>query len=188
MDDQLKELGEIARFGAEAVGKHFNKPDDDWLMTVFLADEEGRTTVAGVDPNFFASETAKNILGFNALPKLVADTNAVLVALLTSTWSVRMEDEEKYAEYLKWREQNPDASLGEYPGHYESLQLFLTDGEETEYWSAEIIRSEDRPPLLSEWENQEVDGASGRMFGPLVAALKEGKGIIDSGEEDACVS
>lgn len=164
--DLYENVGMIA---ARMPGELFTKPDDDWTPAAFLQDDDGNVSGPIGLAEFMESQHSKDMLAETALPLVIRMFAARSIVMVLSIWSARIPKEEA-TEYLAGAYVAPS----ERPDREEKLMLIELKAEGvTRHSFAPIIRHEDAPPTLGEWEEIEgVDRFAGRFVDPLVAALK----------------
>jgi hypothetical protein len=165
MEDVLKELREAVFGGVKSVQDQFTSPEDDWLPFLFLVNKEEELKVIGIDPECLED---KELLTQKVIPGLIKEHKAIAVGILVSGWMFKMNKEEG-EEYLKDDNAIPISKM---PTKTETLmcQLFSEDKEES--WNATIIRTENKLPELTKWENLDAT-AQGRFVDPIREALGE---------------
>jgi hypothetical protein len=159
----------VAVTAAAMPANAFTKPDDDWVPIAFLEGPEGQATFPLAD--FMENDRAKDLLTEYILPQAITKFRAHTVVIVLSAWQGRTLEPG-----TDWQDR-PRPS--EDPERKEILMLieYTRDGIQRNT-VAEIIRYEDSPPTLGEWESWGDDttlGSDGRFVGPIVAAMKRVK-------------
>lgn len=152
------------------IGEKFDEPDDDW-MPVLIAGEI-------VVPLNFTDETAKDLMAELVMPIAIRESKAKEYAFVSSTWvstitppeEMRDKSTEEQMRYIG--EHYPPPSMSDQRKESVVVSFGSCDGT-NEMWMAEIKRSEDKPPELSEWEYHGSNDYEGRFVEPLMKAIKE---------------
>jgi hypothetical protein len=144
----------------------FTEPDDDWTPVAFLETKAGLTTVP-LAP-YMGSPREKDILADLLLPTLIRDSQATRVVMILSVWvgTAASQEEMDSPDWLPPSQQ---------PDRTEKVLLieYTRDGVGRQS-SARIIRHDDSPPTLGEWEEPMGQlRMEGRFVGPIVNALKQ---------------
>lgn len=189
-DDAFEMFRDHARSYVEWQFGEFDEMNDDLHATAMVEtpDRMGLIPVG----HLFGSEDAKEMVA-ELLPQIVAEMGALRYAFVSSTWQIASStngatDDEfgtSYEEFVRWREENPDLSLGAHPEAYEAIVCISGD------WTgavvmeeAKISRHDDAPPTLSPWEtraafkwspredcDKQPAYARGRFIDPVMAEL-----------------
>jgi hypothetical protein len=168
--ETIKELTQIMREGAEAVQKHFDSPDDDWVPMITLVPQEGQNVMLALDGDWFANEEAKDRLVKKIMLPAVNGVGAKMVATLFSAWSLVLPE---------------DVDLDNLPVPSESDErievviMTVMDSFTVECLYALVERSEDSPPTLGEWKSFEQNTFTGRFVGDIQEALRDSSGQTD---------
>ncbi len=154
-----REFVDFAKDSVWNIATTFEKPDDDWEPVALLEDENGQTIIAALMMDKADYPAAVSIMA--------KQTKATKVALVTSAWGL-MFDSKEAAE--AWND-DPDALMpSQHPDGFEQVVISVYDAERVEAWSAKILRDDEQPPTLAEWEwGSEPDG---RMVGPIREAMR----------------
>lgn len=166
---ELDLFDQVAITAASLPKAVFTKPDDDWVPIAFLEGPEGQATFPIAD--FMDNDRSKDLLAEFILPQAISKFRAHTVVMVLSAWQGR-----NIPKGVDWQDR-PRPS--EDPERKEILILveYKREGV-TRHTVADIIRHEDSPPTLGEWDNWGDDaklGADGRFVGPIVAAMKRVK-------------
>jgi hypothetical protein len=160
-------LGHV-KDNVQEIGAGFTEPNDDWDPVALFIDREEALTVAALDYSFFSSERAKDMLAEEVLPTLVRETKAQYVAFVIGAWQVLVRGPGPLPKLLP----------SEHPDRVEIIGVTLVSARQAAMASAEVIRREDGPPLLSDWTTVQVEGPTdpraglaGRFVDPLRRAL-----------------
>jgi hypothetical protein len=154
----------------------FTKPDDDWAPMMFLQGTHDGHPVSPIVPlhTFMHNDTQKDFLAEIVLPAVIKEFKADIVILLFSVWMAK--EPEGAAGYMV-HGQGEFIQPSARPDRIEAITLAeYTSAGVTRYASAQIIRHEDKPPTLDEWETHAIDSGAnytGRFVEPIVAAMKE---------------
>ena len=139
----LAALRKRAQAAVARVGEGFTEPDDDWAPVLFAQDGKGELTVVGFP---------------------VLDDRDATVAILRTT--LHKVGAVRYALVLSsWAATSDYVPPSENPERREVLTLLLSDPETDDFYLAPILRREDAPPRLGEWERLSV--YEGRFAGLL---------------------
>lgn len=162
---------EEARGFVNFVAGNWDSPDDDVNPVVFLGykDDEGKDamTVGILDPTFFQH---KNMLGEVILPTMVREVNASQFAFISSTWMLKAEDADD-AERIQEALEEYD-SLEHHPDRMEAVIIMSCDREISRMDYAEIIRTENNPPMLGPWDRMDKGEVGGRMIDTVREAMR----------------
>jgi hypothetical protein len=148
-------------------GKTFQKPDEDWIPVAFLMTPKGMVVVALMD--LFRDNAAKDQIA-PALTSLFREQKPSMAAMVTSAWMRRLD----HADPLLDLHMQMSSAFGirDHPERTEVLMVEVADAAgKDEIWSAGIVRSEDKPPVLAEWQ-QWPGEATGRVAGVLQRAFE----------------
>lgn len=159
----------------EGLGKDFSEPDDDWVPVGFGLSADGTSTMVGIDPQFFSSDHSKDLL-VEKLRALIIAEQILVFAMVVSTWQSRyhIETDERRPPAGWHPEVSPDVMPRDDPNRREAVVVAITDADGTTVSSAEIIRFEDAPPALKDWEQFDTEGAgsTGRFVEPFRDAIQ----------------
>jgi hypothetical protein len=166
----IEGLTEIMREGAEAVQKHFDSPDDDWVPMMTLVPQEGKNVMLALDGDWFASEEAKDRLVEKIMIPAVNGVGAKMVATLFSAWSLILP-EDVDLENLPVPSESDDRQ--------EVVIMTVMDSFKVKCLYALVERTEDAPPILGEWKSFEQNSFAGRFVGDIQEALRDSSGQTD---------
>jgi hypothetical protein len=173
---KLEEFSEIVREQPGAMASMlFKEPDDDWEPAAFLLRADDSLMVIGIDPHYLRNHLTKDLLFEERLPEVIRKERAQHLAVLTSAWTVKMDDPdltpEKAQEIIAWCGEH---GVGNHPLATEALMMNIHSVEGHEFWTADILRHDDAPPTLGQWEAS-PDGAThtGRAIDAIEEAMKE---------------
>lgn len=153
---------------AEEIGGFFTSPDDDWTPCLWLFGHK-KVHVCDIRLMFQNKETKEQIP--EAIKNMVRQFKAISGALLISQWYVSLD--RASPGFQAAASMIDSLGVRTRPDRKEQLMVELCDGKTTEIWTAEIIRSTDKPPTLKEWKEFKTDlPASGRLANILTRALK----------------
>jgi hypothetical protein len=149
---------------AERMAKDtFTEPDDDWTPIVFLEDATGTWAMMPIE-EFMQNDRTKDMLVELIIPETIKRFEAKVVVMILSVWH------SKIPKGVDWQDR-PMPS--EDPNRSEALVLTEYTAEGVKRYSmAEIIRHEDSPPTLGEWENTDATDYEGRFVQPIVKAMQ----------------
>lgn len=151
----IEGLVEHVRKTSREICEEFTEPDDDWVPVIF--------TISGDQFSLIhfdiADERTKSKLFGHVIPLAVkkALSPVDVVAFVVSAWT--LEDE---AELKALREQGGE--IKDHPNRTEALMLYAMDrAGEAQMWTAKILRDDEHPPGLGEWELSDVTLVMGRV-------------------------
>ena len=166
MAETLGLFDSVAVTARSMTTEHFTDPDDDWEPILFV---EGKTGT-GMTPlgQFMRNDGSKDMLAEVVIPAVVEQFQATTVVMVLSTWtaSVASKEELEPIRYVP-PSQRPDR-------REQLLIIEYTREGVTRQAFAEIIRHENSPPTLGDWDEQIMDKAvlEGRFVEPIVKAMK----------------
>lgn len=119
-------------------------PQDDWQPVMFMQDDEGEITQYPMPWGLLdGSDSGLEMLS-GLLTMVVTMERPERFAILTNGWRVPGMSE---AEKMEW----PN-DLAKHPRAEERLWLRVADPNGDEHWTTRILRHEQTPPSLGEWE------------------------------------
>jgi hypothetical protein len=157
------ETREFVDFVCTTIGgmkDRFEDPDDDWVPTLFVVYEQGDTSIS----SFYVPPwpLARELLFTVVLPQMVrAEGEVARVAFTHSGWTLDPEDVQEFME------DDSMSRIADHPNHREILSVHYGDRNGLRGIShAYILRDNEQPPGLSEWETFETPEttAEGRLF------------------------
>jgi hypothetical protein len=160
--DLYEHVATIARSLPEV---QFTKPDDDWLPVAFSDNGTGEQAIFPMHEHM-GDENEKNLLANVILPAFIKGTRARTLVVVLSVWSAEVASPEEL-EPIRY----VPASQRENREERLLIMEYTAEGIQRQAW-ARIIRHEDRPPELDEWEEMEAKSYGGRFVDPVVDALK----------------
>lgn len=163
MSETLGLFDDVAKTAAGMSEAIFTEPDDDWTPVVFMENAEGTRATMPIE-QFMENDQMKDMLTELIIPQTIQKFGATRVVMVLSVWS------SKLPKGVDWRDRpRPSEALD----RTEALIVseYTTEGI-TRWSSAEIIRHEDSPPTLGEWDESPIDGFEGRFVNPIVDALR----------------
>jgi len=97
--------------------------------------------------------------------QICAHYDALGYLMIVEAWTVMAEDDVQWAEFIAWRERNPDGDLEDAPYAKETVAAFFEHGAVgTQIWQAEIVRA-GGGVTLAEFTRVDVDaGIPGGRF------------------------
>ena len=125
---------------------HFGSPDDDWQPTVFAVDDKGDVSITAFQVP--SHPTARDVLFTLVLPRAIKQTGSITMAVLVNSgWTLDPEDMKEYMA------DDSMTNMSDHPNHREILTVMYGDktgrrGMRRAY----ILRDDEQPPGLSEWE------------------------------------
>lgn len=158
----LEVFGQHMRNQIERVGQSFTQPDDDWISILHIETGDRDHMIVGIDGEAFANDFTKDQLAY-FLQETITETQAIHYGLLINTWTVVTDDLESGLAYRP----------SEHPERFETLVVMLADRHHDEMWTAKIIRHENAPPTLTEWEMFPTSGAYFGRFANLRECLRD---------------
>ena len=165
---ELNLFQHVAMIASTEMPGFFTEPEDDWEPIAFLELEEGNAIPALPMGMYMQSVQGKELLARMILPMAIDHFGAKRIVLLLSVWMAQgySKEEIESGEYM---------APSKHPERTEHIQLLeLTADGVQRHSMAQIIRHEDSPPTLGEWDDlEELENFEGRFIDPLVAALKE---------------
>lgn len=166
---ELDLFDQVAYTAAAMPEKLFTKPDDDWVPIAFMEGPEGQATFPIAD--FMDNDHSKDLLTEFILPQVIKEFRAHTLVMIISAWQGR--NLEPGTDPMDRPRPSED------PERKEILMLIEYTREGVQrHTVADIIRHEDSPPTLGEWDDWGDDahlGSEGRFVGPIVAAMKRVK-------------
>lgn len=141
--------------GVERVGSFFEDSDDDWKPTLLLHTPKG-LVVGSID---LSPEMKDNLV--SSLTPLFQEHQPIYAGLVLSCWIRMIQADAPGAEFslAMMRE----LGVSQDPKRQEMVRVEFCDGENTEYWRADINRFPDKPPTLGEWEEEKYEESTGRL-------------------------
>ena len=158
----------VAMTAAQMPTEVFTKPDDDWVPIAFLMGPDGQATFPIAE--FMDNDRTKDLLAEFILPQVIKKFRAHTLVMVMSAWQGRT-----IPKGVDWQDR-PRPS--EDPERTEILMLIEYKAEGvTRQTVANIIRHEDSPPTLGEWDDWggATLGSDGRFIGPIVNAMQDVK-------------
>jgi hypothetical protein len=140
--------------GARQVQLGFDNPEDDWLPVMAVQSPAGVGLIM-VHISDDKDATAER------LTRMLRSQGVTEAVLLASSWTVERDQPAL------------DGPVSEQPDRKEVLVLTQVTTDSADMFMAEIIRHEDSPPTLGEWENRA--GGIG-ITGIFADALRKGIG------------
>ena len=140
----------------QEVGRHFTKPDDDWIPLLIAASGKKVTIVNLVD--LFRDKGSK-AMGGEALALVFLKLRPHLAALINSAWSVRIAKDDPMAETTM--EMCKTFGASSHPNRKEIVMALIADSVRHEGWEASIERLPDKPPVLGAFDK--ANAIDGRM-------------------------
>lgn len=141
----------------------FTSPDDDWSAVMILnVEHQDKPIVVEFDSAYMQNEVTLDELA-ERMRNMILMTQAVSVAIVLSAWMVSLTDED-----LQGDEEIPPPS--EHENRVEKLIVQVMDASHYEAYSAPILRDDEQPPGLGEWERLD-DGNPMHMAGRFVEEL-----------------
>lgn len=154
---------------AREIGEDFTDPDDDWMPTLLLSNDE-QIKIVGLP---FADEIEKKIMFELLVPQMISKFKINGFGFISSTWVSKYPKEEMSAEDQALMSEGKRPSGMPEPRHDpnrgEALMVCLVTKEQQESWSAEITRDGVNPPELGEWVISEQ--SSMFLLEPAIKAL-----------------
>lgn len=142
----------------------FTQPDDDWTPIAFLQGKDEQVTFPLGE--FMEDDRSKDILAHLILPGAIKHLKATSMVTVMSIWQSKTSAESLATEYIppsQCEDRTEHVMITEYTAEGVQRQAF-----------AQILRHEDKPPTLDEWQQMDdAIGFSGRFVEPIVKALKE---------------
>jgi hypothetical protein len=153
MLDSIDDVGAFLRARAETIGEQFKDPDDDWSPLMFVISDEMSALVGVEIPE---EPQVKRILFRDAIPRIVKKQlrgKVKVAAFVSSSWKLEGDT----PEHKEWLEDEERGPIKDHPDRKEALTIYLMDEKgETQMWVAPILRDEEQPPVLDEWEKSEA--------------------------------
>lgn len=156
----------VAVLAAKMPEEIFTKPDDDWTPVAFLETPDGQVTMP-LAP-YMGSPQEKDVLSGMLLPAAITEMKASRLVMVLSVWVGKAKSKEEF-------ESEDFVPPSQQPERVEKVMIMEYTREGiTRSTSALIIRHENAPPTLGEWEDdfENVDRTEGRFVGTIVKALK----------------
>jgi hypothetical protein len=145
MPTPLETLTEMSKDAIESIAETFEEPDADWLPTMLVMTREETFNLVGIDPEFMASPTTKAILAEQVIPGVLREQNAIAAAFVSSAWMGTYDN-------TKMGIGDKHLRPSQQPDRQEVVMLTLATALEAKSLTAPIIRHEDGPPTLGEWD------------------------------------
>lgn len=142
----------------------FTEPDDDWEPMLLMETEDEEMGMAPLGP-LMTDEMHKDVLANYVLPEAIRAFRPRVIIMVMSTWTSLIASEHMGTDKHIPPSKQPDRS--------ERLLLleFTREGIGRQGW-AQIVRHEDKPPTLGEWDDFPADAFGGRFVDPILAAMK----------------
>lgn len=163
------DLFEFVAMQASQIPKEvFTEPDDDWTPVMFMECKDGGRQIIPLE-QFMADDNTKSILANLIMPAAISHFQATKVVLVLSVWTAQVASAEEL-EPIRYvppsQRENREEML---------LLLEYTKDGVTRQSMAPIVRHEDAPPTLDDWDDLEAApaGYEGRFIQPIVDALKQ---------------
>jgi hypothetical protein len=160
-------MRDILKDGALQIEEAFEHPEDDWLpvMALMPEQEEGHPVLLQLDPKYFDNETTKDMLVADVMVPAIAGVGAKSVGTVLSAWSSVATEEQRESGNI------PRPSQAE--NRVEVLIITVIDALSVNTSVAEIQRTTDGPPTLSEWDDTQADSMTGRFIDEIQNALRD---------------
>lgn len=165
MTEVLDELVDGLKAGAENNAESFDAPDDDWLATAMIRDSaRDQVYVLGL---IFEGQQEKEAM-VEGIRRFIREKRADACAVILSAWIATLSKEQ--ADEIERRGGDyPRASKS--PLREERLVIIGRErGGVNRCEFARILRNEDAPPTLGEWEGFEDAGQG--LFADLLEAVE----------------
>ena len=162
---ELSLFDSVAATAAQMPAVAFTEPDDDWVPVLFMEDSEGNQATMPIEM-FMQNEQTKNLLTDMIIPAAIKNFKARTVVMVLSVWRSTLPPD------VDWQDRpTPSEDLDR---REEVMIIEYTAEGVTRSAMAEIIRHENAPPTLAEWDDMGEASLSqeGRFVGPIVAAMK----------------
>lgn len=166
MGSELEGLVNIAKDLMEK--QEFESPDDDWIPHGFVLKGDDLQILL-IDPGFFADRQRKHNL-FQGLAQKLREERTEAFALALMAYTISMPST-GHPEVLP---SDLPEDFSEHPSAREILIVHGFDADDTLAFSADVLRSEDKPPTLGEWESATGEW-TGEAVTPFRQALKAGR-------------
>lgn len=170
---EFNEFVENVKEMVRSVGSQFTKIDDDWVPIMILdgkdEDGESKTILVGLDPAFFASDSAKGRLADEVMPKVIKDYNASNAAFICSAWMSAQPIDANIDAIMAGEEEYVPPSKD--PNRIEIVQLTAVSGDAALSSIAPIYRDGEQPPGLGEWDDADELSSAGRFVDALRKAF-----------------
>lgn len=178
---ELEEIGQQLMTAVEEIGKDFEHADDDWLPVAHLYGPDGPMIMV-IDPQWMQSEKTKNALLHEVLAPAIVRSGAKEAALVLAVWAIKLsKDNHNPEEFRKQVEEAQRVGISANKFRKEMVIVEVMNESDYRIWSADIVRHDDSPPTVGEWEEWEGTKVAGRFAEPLQAALKQSMGITEPG-------
>ena len=171
LSNRASELLNWLQEATNDLGKQFVCPDDDWSATLFCLSASGSLFVL---PLRFSGDAEKKLCCAVTIPSAIAETKAVTVGLVLSTWVVRFTESDGVTA-LDERVERLMGGLrpSQHPRRHEELILTVFEENVSATATADIHRHSQCPPTLGEWARQPAAVQSrGQFYDAICAALK----------------
>lgn len=153
---------------AKEVGRNFTKADDDWYPVLII--HSGAKEENDIFPLQMADDDDKMLLTRVIIPLLIKTSGAKFAALVLSFWA----SEHPMPDVIPERWDDLPFRPSEDPNRSEVLQIMAASADRTEIWTAKILRDDEHPPGLSEWEQYDQDQVSGLFIEALRKGFESG--------------
>lgn len=155
----------VAWTAASMPEKLFTEPDDDWTPVLFMEDADGQRMTVPIE-QFMANDQMKDQLANHIIPFVIGKFSAKVAVMVLSVWrgspiplGVDPDDRPRPSEDVNRSEA--------------VMIIEYTSAGVTRSSMAQIIRHEDAPPTLGEWQDDFGQSSDGRFVGPIVKAMKK---------------
>ena len=165
----MREAYDVLVHGALEEEKEFTDPEDDWGQMWLILTPKGRAT-------FMAGDLHKHDMA-RAVGIYAKKEGAHVVGFTSSSWTLAFEDvpEDERGRIMELHAAG--VQIADMPYKREKVMVSLYSASQVRIFSAEIHRTDDKPPTLGPFERfdfQEQHGGQGEISGAMVDPVRAG--------------
>ena len=155
----------VAYTAASISEKLFTEPDDDWTPVLFMEDADGQRMTMPIE-QFMVNEQTKDLLANFIIPEVIGKFSATIAVMVLSVW--------RGSPIPKGVDPDDRPRPSEDVNRTEAVMIIeYTAAGVTRSSMATIVRHEDSPPTLDEWQDDFGQSEDGRFVTPIVRAMKK---------------
>lgn len=166
----IDDLATVMMEAVEGIQTQFDDPDDDWVPVMGLVPQEGENVMLALDGRWLENDDTKHRLVTDVMIPAINGIGAKTLATVFSAWVAKVPKDANL-EDLPRPSDNPDRK--------EVVVVTAMDSFNVKTWMVEIIRTEDSPPTLAEWELIPHGSQTGRFIEEIQGALRDCNGQTD---------
>jgi len=170
MTNTIETMSNLMKDAAIEIGERFDAPDDDWIPVMSLAPQEGENVMLAFDGRWLDTDESKDRLVDRIMVPAVNGVGAKTVATVFSAWQSLVAAGTTEDEFVR---------PSEAENRQEIVLLTVMDSFNVRTWTAEITRTDDSPPVLSDWVEMDKGTLGGRFVGAIQEALRDSSGKTD---------